>query len=380
MFYRESVSIQSSTTIPQEDIEAVDEYLFKNQGKAVRICRISDFTEIPEDKLIYLLDNFEVSKVVQKYSLPICPIDDCTIEPNNDGKITCDLCDRTYEEDQCRYETVFEPRQTAYECGDSIPFASNEYPKIDGIAPIGGCTDANRKADVVFVHGLNGDASSTWHPDGKPHDFFPKWISEDFPQCGVWSLGYDASSSNWTGNSMPVFDRATNVLSKLELAGIGNRPTIFITHSLGGLVIKKCLQQAMSLGRPAWKKISDRTAGIMFLSTPHAGSDLTSYLSYISTLYRATSSIDDLKPNSVHLRELNLWFRNNSSTIQIEVFFEKRKTSNLLVVDEFSADPGIPGVIPIPLDEDHITICKPMRRSSQIYAHTTQFINKLITQ
>jgi hypothetical protein len=30
----------------------------------------------------------------------------------------------------------------------------------------------------------------------------------------------------------------------------------------------------------------------------------------------------------------------------------------VLVVNETSADPGLPGVVPIPLDETHISICK----------------------
>jgi hypothetical protein len=45
----------------------------------------------------------------------------------------------------------------------------------------------------------------------------------------------------------------------------------------------------------------------------------------------------------------------------------------VLVVDDASADPGIVGVTPIPLDEDHITICKPTSRSALQYMMVKRF-------
>jgi hypothetical protein len=33
----------------------------------------------------------------------------------------------------------------------------------------------------------------------------------------------------------------------------------------------------------------------------------------------------------------------------------------VIVVDEASSDPGIPGVVPIPLDENHATIASPLQ-------------------
>lgn len=50
-----------------------------------------------------------------------------------------------------------------------------------GLIPISGCDNANRISDVIFVHGLGGDARGTWHPHGKSNDndLWPAWLGEE---------------------------------------------------------------------------------------------------------------------------------------------------------------------------------------------------------
>jgi hypothetical protein len=61
------------------------------------------------------------------------------------------------------------------------------------------------------------------------------------------------------------------------------------------------------------------------------------------------------------------------------VYCETRPTHGILVVNQTSADPGIKGVIPIPMDFDHISICKVADRKSQIYRQIKRFIEKNLT-
>lgn len=246
---------------------------------------------------------------------------------------------------------------------------------------ISGCDNENRRADIIFVHGLDGDARATWHPKDRPDAFWPTWLGEDVPAVGVWSLGYAVSASAWKGHAMPLADRATNILDLLELDGIGRRPVVFIGHSLGGLLVKQLLRHAGDFGNPAWKAIATQTKAIVFLSTPHSGVDLASWIQYIGGLLRTTVSVEELEAHHPRLRELNAWYRGQVANLGIKtlVYCEKRPVAGILVVNETTADPGIGGVIPVPMDEDHVSICKPASKDSQIYRRVKGLVEEIIT-
>jgi hypothetical protein len=60
----------------------------------------------------------------------------------------------------------------------------------------------------------------------------------------------------------------------------------------------------------------------------------------------------------------------------IASFYETQGTPAGVIVDEASADPGLPGDPPVPVDADHISIVKPLHRFSVLYARTRDFIAK----
>lgn len=181
---------------------------------------------------------------------------------------------------------------------------------------------------------------------------------------------------------MPLADRATNVLAVLEAAGVGERPVVFVVHSLGGLLVKQILRNGRDFQNKDWAQIASNTKGIVFIATPHSGSDLANYIKHIGTLMRATVTVDELKAHDPSLRNLNLWFRNNcqSMAIEVEVLYETQPTHNIIVVDPTSSDPGIAGVIPIPIDADHISICKPDSKAHPVFARVSLFVRKLMRQ
>ena len=107
---------------------------------------------------------------------------------------------------------------------------------------------------------------------------------------------------------------------------------------------------------------------------------MATWMQYIGGLLRTTVSVEELEAHHPRLRELNLWYRNHqqASGIQTLVYCERKTVAGILVVNETTADPGIRGVVPIPVEEDHVSICKPASRESQIYRRVKRLIEDSI--
>ncbi len=238
-------------------------------------------------------------------------------------------------------------------------------------------TGRERVADVIFVHGLGGDPFATWwHDKDQPKNSFPFWLADDCPNIAVHTLAYEASPSQWLGSSMPLVDRATNVLTRLETERVGGRPLYFVCHSLGGLVVKQTLRSALQLREDAWQRIAEATRGIVFLATPHTGARLADYLGALGKVVRLSVSVSELEASAPALRDLNVWYRQNAKGLGIDTLamFETRNTGGVRVVDEASADAG--HGVPRAIDADHLSICKPQSRSDLVYSAVKNFLDK----
>lgn len=225
--------------------------------------------------------------------------------------------------------------------------------------------------DVVFLHGLGGDARKTW---ASWDAFWPSWLSEDVRGVAVWSVGYAASPSGWLGRAMPIQDRAVNVLARLQNEGVGDRPLVFVTHSMGGLLAKQMLMHAQSVS--AYASFAAAARGVVFLATPHTGADMATFLKRLKRVLRTTAAGKDLARNGAHLRDLNVRYREwvQKTGIQNLVFFEAYKTWGVQIVDAGSADPGLAGAGPIAIDADHFAICKPASRTDVMYGQVRRFV------
>jgi tetratricopeptide (TPR) repeat protein len=246
------------------------------------------------------------------------------------------------------------------------------------------CNDPQRKADVVFIHGLGGDAFGTWRHDKGDDTSWPHWLAEAFPDVGVWSLGHAADPSKPlgllaklvgkggrdAGQGMSLPDRAVQVLDGMRLDKLfrGERPIVFVCHSLGGLLAKQILRQAHdNAGNADPESISRRTAAVLFLATPHNGADLATLIDNFSAIFGPTASLIALKAHDPHLRNLYNWYRNHAPKLGIatETYFEGRDRLGFRIVDETSSQPGV-GPDAVMLDEDHLSIAKPRERDAQV--------------
>lgn len=268
------------------------------------------------------------------------------------------------------------------------------------LIPVINTTNPNRRADVIFVHGINADPRTTWMTDntteGKrfPEESWLYWLGQDIPDVAVWTLGYSASASAWQGFTMPLEERAEDITNLLltDLRLDRNRPIIFVTHSMGGLLVKHILRRALreDCTEPDAKSLVERTKGIIFLSTPHRGSDLANFIERLAFLLPSVN-VSELKEDEPTLLELNNWFYRNFQqlNLQVKVFYEKRPTpirnrdffaTNIskIVVDKDSANLAIRGVSVTPLDADHSSICwvknHQFRKEDRLYSNVLRFI------
>jgi pimeloyl-ACP methyl ester carboxylesterase len=215
------------------------------------------------------------------------------------------------------------------------------------LVAVRGCDDPRRRGDVVFVHGLNGDPRDYW---GAPGSHWPEWLGEALPDVGVWSLGYENAAFkprkfSFPGNifgrgfAMPLPDRAKSVLLTLENHEIGRRPLVFITHSMGGLLVKQLLRIANE-GPPqsTEKTLLENTRGVCFIATPHIGSDLAKWVKYFGWLLKTNVSVEDLQPHEPGLRELKEWYSNFVTRPGVGIgtlaFYEMKPTSGMALMVE----------------------------------------------
>jgi pimeloyl-ACP methyl ester carboxylesterase len=236
--------------------------------------------------------------------------------------------------------------------------------------------------DVIFIHGLGGDHLETWHPRGHPEAYFPRWLAKDIEGVNVWSLDYPASATKWSSDASPMglLVRSRNILDYLSASGIGERPTVFIAHSLGGLLVKQLLYTADTLNIAKWRPVLKNTKGVVFLATPHTGSALSQLASALSLLSMPTSLTKDLEKGSEYLLQLDEWFRQNARRlgIQVEAYHETEKVGMSLVVDAISANPGVLGCVPVAVDGDHFSICKPRDQTELVYRSTIWFVRRIL--
>ena len=238
------------------------------------------------------------------------------------------------------------------------------------------------RASVIFVHGLGGDAYDTWRRAPDDNSFWPLWLAEDIAGLAVYTLAYEAPASNWLGTAMPLQDRAVNVLEiLLGTPGLTDSPVIFICHSLGGLIVKQILLDLdrQKGRRPEAAALLNCVTQVIFLATPHTGSGKGSLLDRLRFLAWPSSISRTLVANDPTLRSINVDYRgladDRRDTLHHLIFYETRGTPAGVIVDEASADPGLTGRPPIPIDADHVTIVKPADRLAVQYARTRDFIS-----
>lgn len=222
------------------------------------------------------------------------------------------------------------------------------------------------------MHGLGGHSQKTWTKNHDPSLFWPEiWLpfEPDVGKARILTFGYDA---NWRGGAgvSNITDFAKELLYEMRFSknasgddiAIGTNPIIFVVHSMGGLVVKKAY--LLGLYDDNYKEITKSISAIIFLSTPHRGTNLAETLNRVlaASFHSSKHFISDLNKNSTAIEELNEQFRHLAPRLSIWSFYETQATAigpkKLMVLEKDSSVLGYPAEISRPLQADHHDVCK----------------------
>lgn len=254
---------------------------------------------------------------------------------------------------------------------DSAGWTEPEVYRVTPPAP-----NQARVADVVFVHGLHGHYFRTWCLDHE-EQYWPRWIEEQLDSVRVLSVGYYTNA--WPGDDVPTFEHiARGVRNALANADVGTVPTIYICHSLGGLILKRVLElDADEPGHGIW----ETATGIFFFSTPHGGSSLANFLKIgrnrlIERLIdeRGEGILDELQDRfgaKLKLREsLDL------PPLQVFNYYETKNYGRVRIVKVESARRGFDSGSSEPVPAHHVLMVKFHKKQNGTYLHLVRLMKQ----
>ncbi|NEN99031.1 MAG: hypothetical protein F6K50_27130 [Moorea sp. SIO3I7] len=297
-----------------------------------------------------------------------------------------------------------------------------------GLLPVKGCDNSNRSGDVIFVHGLGDHPIKAWYPNPQQIEnevdtdkfwqeklpnlnFWLNWLGEYRSDIGIWSYGYETMPFKEgtpfskvpkigkqipTGKASPILDQASELIELLQQKDILTRPRIFVTHSLGGLIVKETLYSAYDdlNSNDKMREIIGQTKGVVFLGTPHQGSDFANFTELLAQTVKAFHLLEEnvilneLRSDNTNtqLYKMGKWYSGNAKALSIETkaFYETEDTAipaigKRLVVDRFSSDPNIQGTRPTAANgADHFSVAKPKNENSIVYIGVKEFIDEYL--
>ena len=298
--------------------------------------------------------------------------------------------------------------------------ANNRFPE-PLLQPINaGWNPLDFEADVVLVHGLDGDPLGTWTNGAglwpiiwllNSHHGIESMRNQfginDLPRRNkirVLTVSHRGGSFANDAESDPIII-ARNLVRLLSHAGVGSKPIIWLAHSLGGLIVKEVLHFASE--HRLRQDLLTSTKGVVFFGTPHNGASWAHEQRQVNPMRNSrslfyldpTPSIGVNAGNLTRLNELNQFFV--SSDIPFLNFSEGTITPqiwlawlmNIEIVSDAQARMNGPGIVEVAdlaeqlalgtiparvhyhySDCHHLNIAKPSDHQDPTYRYTRIYV------
>lgn len=229
---------------------------------------------------------------------------------------------------------------------------------------------------IIFLHGLFGDPVKSFRSDKTNQSWF-KLMATDHLHYRGQNRFSDYSIVTVRMNTgrqshLSIPELAQNLLIDLQDSPFvsEHEQIIFISHSLGGVVLREMLL----LDFAGNKRFSQKTKGMIQLAVPAEGAQLATLanalLARFNLLPRAVEDLRDLAKNSFLLTQSAHWERFMQQKKQFNLYcaYETRPIiAGLgLVVPRERLDPTC-NLQRLAVDKNHFNIAKPDNRSAPVY-------------
>ncbi|KAK6533609.1 hypothetical protein TWF694_002546 [Orbilia ellipsospora] len=228
-------------------------------------------------------------------------------------------------------------------------------------------------------------------------------LAREIPEVRILSYGYDTKVTSWfegaTSNmihhhSETMISRLHNFRSrKIDGKSSTERPIIWIGHSLGGILIKRALIYSNSCGvdhNERLRSIKVSTQGILFMGTPHMGSDIVRWgslarklLCFFPGVKLDSNMLPMLGQNSETLQNINTLFGGIASSFEIVYFYEELETllptgQHEIIVPYASAIVDSPNTEKIGVHGTHQSMVKYRDESSPGYSDVAGILRQMV--
>jgi pimeloyl-ACP methyl ester carboxylesterase len=214
----------------------------------------------------------------------------------------------------------------------------------------------NADTVVVFVHGIFGDARSTWtHPT--TNTYWPQLIAEDaaFENADVYVHAFSSPYLSSTYTIDELIENMRLVFDNDEVFQ-SHKQVVFLCHSMGGLVTRGYLRR--------YQHLASQVPLIYFFATPTSGAHIT----HLAQLLSRNPQIRGMLPVGAgeYVSVLQRDWRALPVHVRSRCAYEKQDTHGIRIVDETSATTLCDGPVDL-IDADHINIVKPKDQTDLPY-------------
>lgn len=221
---------------------------------------------------------------------------------------------------------------------------------------------------IVFVHGLGGDAHGTWQK-------FPELLRGDSEVAATFDVGFYGFPTGiviapWA-KPVAITTLADGLAASLRLRFSSYERIVLVSHSLGGVVVRKLLQRLIMSASAGDHELLQNVVGVGLYGVPNKGASLANIGSFLNFWHR---HLKQLCRDSDYLTEMNQWWESAGPQAEIAKIplLVAMGASDMVVplrsarlrgasVQEFVI------VDPDPNNADHLGIVKPKNRDSMSY-------------